>query len=49
MTLNIVLEYQHQSKLEQKKTDDLEAPNVDKSNWAKTMENIVPHLKLMQG
>ena len=42
-----VLDYQHQWELEQKKTDDLEVPKVDKNKWAKTMENIVLHLKLM--
>ena len=26
-----------------------EVPKVDNSNWAKTMENIVLHLKLMRG
>ena len=41
-----VLNYQLQWELEQKKTDDAEAPKVDKNNWAKTMENIVLHLNL---
>ena len=44
-----VLHYQHQLELEQKKTDDAEATKVDKNNWAKTIENIVLHLKLMRG
>ena len=43
-----VLEHQHQWKLEQKKTDSTNAPKVD-NNWAKTMENIVLHLKLVKG
>ena len=44
-----VLQYQHQWELKQKKTDDAEAPKVDKNNWAKTVENIVLHLKLIRG
>ena len=44
-----VLHYQHQLKLEWKKTNDSKAPKVDKNNWAKTMENIVLHLKLVKG
>ena len=44
-----VLQHQHQWELEQKKTDNAEAPKVDKSNWAKTMENTVLHLKLIIG
>ena len=44
-----VLHYQHQGKLEQKKTKDAEAPKVDKNNWAKTMENIVLLLKFVRG
>ena len=43
-----VLHYQHQWELEQIKTDDLESPKVVKNNWAKTMENIVVHLKLIR-
>ena len=43
-----VLKYQHQWDLEQKKTDDLNVPTVDKSNWAETMEAIVLHLKLVK-
>ena len=35
--------------MEQKKTDDLEVLNVDKNIWAKTMENIILHLKLLRG
>ena len=42
-----VLKYQHQWELKQKKLDNIEAPKVDKKNWAKTMENIMLHLKLM--
>ena len=42
-----VLQYQHQWELEQKKADDTEAPKVDKNNRAKTMENIVLHLRLV--
>ena len=44
-----MLEYQHQSEQEQRQTDDIKAPNIDKNNSAKTMENIVFHLKLMRG
>ena len=44
-----VLCYQHQWKLEQKKSDDIEVPKIDKNNWAKTMENIVMYLKLVRG
>ena len=33
---NSMLQYQHQWDLEQKKTDNLNMPKVDKSNWAKT-------------
>ena len=43
-----VLWCQHQWELEQKKTDDIKAPKVDKNNWAKIMENIVLHLKLVR-
>ena len=43
------MQYQHQWELEQKKTDEAEAPKVDNSNWVKTMENIVLHLKLVRG
>ena len=39
---------QHHWELEQKKTDDLEVTKVDKSNWVKTIENIVFHLNLMR-
>ena len=35
--------------MEQKKTDDLKVPKADKKNWAKTMENIVLHLKFVRG
>ena len=41
-----VLQYQHQSELEQKKVDNTKALKVDKNNGAKTMENTVLHLKL---
>ena len=44
-----MLQYQHQWELEQKKTNNAEAPKVDKNNWAKIMENIVLHLKLIRG
>ena len=44
-----VLHYQHQLELEQKKSDDIEAPKVDKNKRAKTMENIIIYLKLMRG
>ena len=44
-----VLNCQHQCELEQKKTDDAKVPKVDKNNWAKTMENIALHLKLIRG
>ena len=44
-----VLHYQHQWELEQRKSDDIEAPKVYKNNWAKTMENIVVYLKLVRG
>lgn len=44
-----VLEYQHQWELEKKKMDNLEAPKVDKDNGAKTLENIVFHLKFIRG
>ena len=43
-----VLEYQHQWELEQKKTDELNMTKVDQSNWAKIMEAIVLHLKLVR-
>ena len=43
-----VLKYQHQFKLEQKKSHYIEAPKADKNNWAKMMKNIVLHLKLMR-
>ena len=39
----------HQWELEQKKTEDVEGAKVDKNNWAKTMENIVLHFKLIRG
>ena len=44
-----VLCYQHPLELKQKKSDDINAPKVDKNNWAKTMENIVMYLKLVRG
>ena len=44
-----VLCYQHQWELEQKKSDDIEAPKVDKNNWTKTMEKIIIYLKLVRG
>ena len=31
------------------KDDNLKVPKADKSNWAKTMEAIVLHLKLIRG
>ena len=43
-----MLECHHQRELEQKKTDNIKAPKVDKNNLAKTMENIVPHLNLVR-
>ena len=42
-----VLEYQHQWDLEQKKTDKPEMLRVDKSNWARTIEAIMLHLKVV--
>ena len=44
-----VLAYQHQWEQEQKKTDHLDTPKVDKNNWAKILESIILHLKLMRG
>ena len=44
-----VLGYQHQWEWEQTKTDDTKAPKIDKNNGAKTMENIVLHVKLVRG
>ena len=44
-----LLEYQNQWEFEQKKKDDLKVPKVGKSNWAKTMEAIVFHFKLVRG
>ena len=44
-----VLQYQHQWELEQKKTDDLNVPKLDKSNWTKTMKAIVLYLRLLRG
>ena len=44
-----MLHYQHQWELEQKKSDDIMAPKNDKTNWAKTMVNIVMYLKLVRG
>ena len=44
-----VLHFQHHWELGQKKTDDTEVPKVDNNNWAKTMDNIVLHLKLISG
>ena len=41
--------YQHQWVQKQKKTEDAEAPKNDKNNGAKTLENIVLHLKLVRG
>ena len=41
--------YQHQWEWEQTKTDDTKAPKIDKNNGAKTMENIVLHVKLVRG
>ena len=35
-----MLAYQHQWELEQKNTDDLKMPKVDKNNWAKTKELV---------
>ena len=49
VNITSVLQSQHQWELEQKKTNDSEAPKVDTNKWAKTMENIVLHLKLMRG
>ena len=37
------IENKHQWNLEQKKTDKLEVPKVDKNKWAKTIKNIVLH------
>ena len=44
-----VLGCQYYWELEQKKRDDLELPRIDKHKWMKTMQVIVPHLKLMKG
>ena len=41
-----VPEYQYQWKQEQKQTEDLKLHKVDKNNLAKTMKNIVLHLRL---
>ena len=49
INITSVLCYQYQCKLEQKKSDDIEAPKVNKNNWAKNVENIVMYLKLMRG
>ena len=43
-----LLVYQHQWE-EQKKTDNLDVPKVDKNDWSKTMENVVLYLKIMRG
>ena len=43
-----VLKYQHQWELEQNKLDTTKASKVDKNSWAKSMDNIVLHLKLMR-
>ena len=44
-----LLHYQHQWELELKKTDDTEAPKVDKNNWVKTLKNIMLCLMLIKG
>ena len=48
MSIVEVKEYQHQWELEQKKTDDLEVPKVEKRNREKTMEVIFLYLKLIK-
>ena len=32
-----------------READEVDVPMVDDNNWAKTMENIVLHLKLIRG
>ena len=49
VNIKSVLKYKHQWELEQKKTEDLEQPKVDKNNWANTMKNTVLHLRLVIG
>ena len=44
-----MLQYQHQWELKQKEIDNLEVPKVDKNNRAKTMEEIMLHIKLVRG
>ena len=44
-----VLHYQHQWELEEKKSNEIKAPKVDKNNWVMTMENAVIYLKLVRG
>ena len=48
VNITSVMQYQHQWELEQKKSDNTEAFKVDKDNWAKTMESIELHLKLIR-
>ena len=43
------MQYQNHWELEQKKAKNTEVPKFDKSDWAKPMENIVLHLKLVRG
>ena len=38
-----------QASVEQKKTNNIETPKVDKNNWVISMEMIVLHLKLVEG
>ena len=42
-----VLYYQHQGKLEQNESDNIEVLD-DKNNWVKTMKDIVMYLKIMR-
>ena len=44
-----VIVYQHLWELEQNQGDDFEVPIIDKNKWAKTMEYVVHHLKLVRG
>ena len=44
-----VVHFQHQWELEQKKSDNIKAPKVNKNYWVMTVENIVMYLKLMRG
>ena len=44
-----MLKYHNQWELEQKITDNLKVPKVVKDNWAKIMEAIVLHHKLVRG